>query len=104
MKVKCGSCGGTGVYVGFAEKEGASVVCSSCGGTGGREYTPPPEFTGRVTREGIKTVATHNHGITIAPGMDRGEISYEDFLAGKMPTNDDTLYERYTGEKDHVYE
>lgn len=104
MLVDCGSCGGTGVYVGFAEKDGASVVCSSCKGTGAREFTAPPPFSGRKRREGVKTVASKNHGIVIAPGMDKGEVSYEDFVAGTMPTNDAGLYERYTGKPERVYE
>ena len=33
-KCTCGSCKGTGVYKGFAEKEDLGVVCSSCNGTG----------------------------------------------------------------------
>jgi len=30
----CDSCKGTGLYVGFAEHDGAAIVCHHCGGTG----------------------------------------------------------------------
>lgn len=99
LHIECPSCGGTGVYVGFTEKNGASVVCSTCRGTGGvdREYVP---FTQRKVRTGIRTVVLRNHGIVLAPGMDLGEVTYEEFVAGKMPTDDSELYERITGKKE----
>lgn len=79
------------------------MICSECNGTGAREHVPTPPFKGRVRREGIRTVATRSHGIVIEPGIDLGEVSYEDFLAGKMPTDDATLYERYTGKQEQDY-
>lgn len=96
--VMCKACAGTGVYVGMGEKNGASIVCSRCRGSGAVEedYTP---FTTRYIRDGVKTVASRSHGIVIAPGTDRGEVSYEAFLAGQMPVDDDELYERVTGKK-----
>lgn len=96
LQVMCTACEGTGVYIGFAEKEGASVVCSCCRGKGWvmKSYTP---FTERRMREGVKTVASRNQGIVLAPGIDHGEITYEEFLAGKMPSDDKELYPRVTG-------
>jgi hypothetical protein len=34
IEIECSSCGGTGLYIGFAESEGAAVVCKMCDGTG----------------------------------------------------------------------
>ena len=63
---KCKSCKGTGLYVGFAEKEGAAVVCHSCKGTGEQkmrfEYE---EFQGRADRIGVTRVYQTNPGIGV---------------------------------------
>lgn len=96
LHVECSSCGGTGVYAGSAEQNGVAVVCSTCKGTGGvdKEFVL---FASRQRREGVKTVALRNHGVVLAPGLDQGEISYEAFLAGEMPTDDAGINERLTG-------
>lgn len=104
MLVDCKQCDGTGVYVGFAEKEGSAVVCYCCKGTGAVEFTAPPSFNGRKRRDGVKTVSFKNQGVVLAPGIDRGEVSYEAFLNGAMPTLDEGLYERTTGKKQRAWE
>jgi len=38
LDIVCQSCDGTGLYKGFAEKDGAAVVCSRCDGTGKEHY------------------------------------------------------------------
>lgn len=85
VKAECSSCGGTGVYVGFAEAKGTGVVCLNCDGTGERtiEYTP---FTGLKKREGVATVS-RSKGTFIAAGVGAygASVSYEDFLKGKRP-------------------
>jgi hypothetical protein len=87
MKVEseCGSCGGTGVYRGFAEPAGVGVVCLNCDGTGERtiEYTP---FTGLKKREGVRTVS-RSRGSFIATGVGAygSSVTYEEFLNGKRP-------------------
>ena len=42
LKAECGACKGTGLYSGFAEPIGTSVICIRCDGTGCAEivYTP----------------------------------------------------------------
>jgi hypothetical protein len=46
IKVMCPSCGGTGVYCGFAEPKGVGVVCVKCDGTGCADLSYEP-FTKR---------------------------------------------------------
>lgn len=40
----CKSCDGTGLYVGFAEKEGCAVICHYCKGTGGNGITRKEKY------------------------------------------------------------
>ena len=97
LDIECKSCGGTGVYIGFGENGGASVVCSTCKGTGCQnyefKYTP---FTKRKVRENVKRVfiTGYGYGLGVKPiTLDNGTfvdfskegVSYEDFLKGKMP-------------------
>jgi len=71
---KCESCKGTGLYVGFAEKDGAAVVCHDCKGTGCYhtkiEYD---DFEGRITRDDVERVYETNPGIGIGKGMEGGD-------------------------------
>jgi hypothetical protein len=83
---ECSACKGTGIYIGYAERDGFGVVCSLCKGTGKVEikYT---EFTGIKKAKNVKFVVLKNPGIGIG-GNDPekyGAISYTDFVKGKMP-------------------
>jgi len=78
----CANCEGTGIFVGFAEKDGAGVVCHSCDGTGCIHYVHEyEEFVQRkdVSRK-IKRVYQVNPGVGIE---ENDECSLEDF--GGMP-------------------
>ena len=82
---ECSACGGTGLYHGIAEPRGVAVVCLRCNGTGAVKiiYTP---FTGRRLRTDVQQVQL-SRGTLIFGGcgpMGRS-ISYEEFVAGKMP-------------------
>jgi hypothetical protein len=88
---ECRSCGGTGVYVGFTERDGFGVVCSTCRGTGcerlRQEWHP---FTGRRRCHDVTRVLKNNPGICTGSGRDGeftqedfGGIPYEDWLAGR---------------------
>lgn len=76
---QCGACGGTGLYVGLAERDGSAVVCHECRGTGchhfWRQYK---EFSGRRTRPGVVRVMRSNPGIVMGKGGDR-RYSLSDF-------------------------
>lgn len=91
---ECESCDGTGLYVGFAERDGAAVVCSRCGGTGKQKNKIKYKtFDKKKERKGIKRVFQTNPGIGIGQGHNRqtgekyrlsdfGGMSYEDWKSG----------------------
>ena len=85
VQTQCKSCGGTGIYHGFAEPHGVGVVCLNCGGTGcyQLEYTP---FEGRKHRYDISTVQRSRGSLLVTGvGPAGNAITYNDFLAGRMP-------------------
>lgn len=88
IKRECASCQGTGLYVGFAEHDGAAVVCYTCNGTGCEmlkiDVTP---FTDRKPRTGVLRVYRTNPGIGIGSGHgcrleDFGGIPYSEWTRG----------------------
>lgn len=85
IDVECGSCGGTGVYRGFAEPKGVGVVCLTCKGSGKVTLTYKP-FTGRKRCDNIQTIRlSAGSFIGTGVGPTGGSVSYQDFLSGKMP-------------------
>ena len=92
---ECEACKATGLYVGFAEKNGAAVVCRNCGGTGKQHVKfTYNDFEGRRSRKNIKRVFQVNPGIWIGTGETKaheklklkyfGGMPYEDWFAGKL--------------------
>ena len=85
VQAECSSCGGTGIYCGFAEAKGTGVVCLNCDGTGccTIEYTP---FSGIKKRSNVNTVY-RSRGTFIATGVGStgNGITYAEFLSGKRP-------------------
>lgn len=83
---KCVACGGTGLYVGMAERDGIAVVCSKCKGNGWRHVVVEYECTDkkRVHRDDISRVIECNPGICVYSkgGMNFGGMSYEDWNSG----------------------
>ena len=86
---QCQACGGTGLYVSMAERDGAAVVCYKCKGTGcfhfTHEYTP---FVHRREREDVTRVVQGNPGIVISGAIETyvGGQSFVDWKAGQpMP-------------------
>ncbi len=86
---QCKPCGATGVYVGFAEKDGAAVVCRTCNGSGNHhvkiEYD---DFDGKKIRKDIDRVYEANPGIAIGIGggyklEDFGGIPYSAWVRGE---------------------
>lgn len=88
---KCSDCKGTGLYVGFAEKDGAAVVCHTCKGTGCCHYVHEyEEFKSRSLRPGVLHVIEANPGIGVGKGTeanyslsDFGGMPYKDWLEGQ---------------------
>ena len=69
---ECKSCSGTGLYIGFAEKDGASVICNKCKGAGKQhQYFEYTEFTGRKDN----SKATHVFAVNPGIGVDNGKIT-----------------------------
>jgi hypothetical protein len=85
VRTKCGSCGGTGLYRGFAEPAG--VACLNCEGTGCRTIDYEP-FTARVDRTDVATVRL-SRGTFIGTGVGPagGSVTYDEFRRGKVPTS-----------------
>jgi len=95
--VKCGACDGTGIYVGFAEKDGIGVVCHRCDGKGEiknkYEFVATENFK-RKDREDIKLVLQYNPGMIVGVDSEKGldydswgGMSYEEWKKskGKFP-------------------
>ena len=103
LKIECKSCGGTGVYQGIGEMDGAGVVCYSCNGTGCQNYVFDYEkFTKRKTTRKVKRVFLSGYGycvgikpITLDSGIyvdfSKEGVSYKDFLNGKQPQHIKTM-------------
>jgi hypothetical protein len=84
IKAVCPSCGGTGLYSGFAEKPGYPVVCLNCGGTGCMEINYEP-FIERKIKKGVKGVSLSKGRFILTGVGGTGEVvSYDDFLKGKL--------------------
>jgi len=78
----CKSCGGTGLYQGMAEKDGAAVVCHTCNGTGCHTFSHRyEEFIQRKEKQGIQRVYQTNPGFVIGSGKTKEgkEFSLKDF-------------------------
>jgi len=89
IKEKCKACGGTGLYIGMAERDGAAIVCQKCKGTGCYEFIHQyEEFEKRIDRNDVKRVYEVNPGIVIGNGPnckleDFGGMPFKDWNQGK---------------------
>lgn len=80
VKEKCPSCNGTGVYIGFAERDGFGVVCSRCEGTGCREFIHEyEEFKEKKKTSKIKRILECNPGIGVGINSSDLVLNYESF-------------------------
>lgn len=90
VDAQCESCGGTGIYQGFAEHDGIGVVCRTCDGTGCQKievkYIP---FESKKSTRKIKWVLLVNPGISVGTSgsknlkpQDFGGMPYDDWAAG----------------------
>lgn len=92
LDIVCTSCKGTGLYVGFAEHDGAAVVCRGCKGTGCHHYVMNYTlFVCREVRNDVKRVYRINPGIGIGEGKEKqykledfGGMPYEEWACGKL--------------------
>jgi hypothetical protein len=84
---ECNYCGGTGLYIGSAERDGAAVVCNKCGGSG-KIHIEEKLFIGKKVASGVKRVYEKNPGFYIGTDSinkleDFGGLSYHDWINGK---------------------
>ena len=77
ITVECRTCKATGLYAGFAERDGAAVVCLECDGKGYKVLKGTP-FTERKKRCDIVRVFPLT-GIVVTPEI-KGGVTYEEFL------------------------
>jgi hypothetical protein len=86
VEAVCLSCGGTGLYHGFAEPPDTAVVCINCGGTGCHKisYTP---FVARKRRapDGVKYVQQSRGSFILSCGPVGTRITVREFYDGKLP-------------------
>ena len=82
IEQECPACNGTGLYIGYAERDGFAVQCYKCDGSGKYLFRHSYfNFTGRREKEGAKYVVKTNPGIFM--GLKNGEYSPDDF--GSIP-------------------
>lgn len=85
IKHECESCGGTGLYCGFAEPKGTAVICLTCGGRGWVE-SRFKEFTGRKKRAGVKSISRSRGSLlAVAVGAVGGSMTYAEFEKAIKP-------------------
>ena len=76
---KCKSCKGSGIYVGFAERDGAGVVCHRCDGKGFQNMKFDYEdFEERTVRDDVEQIFPHS-GYVVGPSI-QGGIPYKLWL------------------------
>ena len=79
IKTLCDSCGGTGLYSGFAEPKGVAVICKVCGGTGCELISYIP-FKKQKRKRNIHTVLLDDgFWFTRTSGEKIPEISAKEF-------------------------
>lgn len=77
VKIECGTCGGSGLYVGQLETEGTAVVCNMCDGNG---WIAMKGFKTRKPMKNIEMVMRYSGGRHVGK-----PISYREFRRGKLP-------------------
>lgn len=83
VEILCDSCGGSGVYNGMRGAGGFGIICLDCAGSGKQSAVP---FKARRILSDIRIVRIANYNeFSDRERGDQAEVSYEDFLAGKMP-------------------
>ncbi len=85
VECECRACGGTGLYVGMCERDGAAIICSPCKGTGKSKITYTPFEGRREPPEGVTRVFVTNPGIRLNPSETSGGVSLENWLLGADP-------------------
>jgi len=83
IQTECGSCGGSGLYCGFAEPKGTAVICHGCAGTGATTLRYK-KFTHRKRKRGVKRVLGDG-GLWFVRTKDAKTISFKEFCDAVPP-------------------
>lgn len=95
LDIVCQSCNGTGLYVGMAERDGASVVCYQCKGTGKYAYRFEYEpFDSRRPAPANVTRVHVNRGYVLSPSHPdcSGGVPVAEYEPGMTVPADERLY------------
>lgn len=77
---ECKSCQGTGLFVGYAEKNGAAVICNKCKGTGCEHFKKEfYSFVGKKQKSNVTHVYATNPGFRINPKTIEGGVTLEEW-------------------------
>lgn len=93
---ECPSCKGSGIYVGFAEKNGAGVKCHNCDKGKAHFKMKYKEFTRTKKRKDVTTVYARNLGYVLSPDVSSGGVPYEKYLK----EGEKTLYGKEQQQRD----
>lgn len=92
IETECSQCGGTGLYQGMAEKDGAAVECYICNGSGKKDIEIKYKlFNGRKIKENVNRVYKTAGGYCITDKdtenvkFSQYGISYQEWLDNKKP-------------------
>lgn len=95
LDIVCQSCDGTGLYVGRAERDGASVVCHRCTGSGKYAYRfeYEPFESRRPAPDGVTRVHVAR-GYVLSPQHPQcdGGVPVSDYEPGMAVPADESLY------------
>jgi hypothetical protein len=83
VEAECYACNGSGIFPDHYKERVIGVICRECGGSGKRiiRYIP---FVGRNVRDDVTEVRWAKRNFNNFDEWEAGgEISYEEFLAGK---------------------
>ncbi len=79
-KEECKSCQGTGLFVGYAEKNGAAVICYKCKGTGCENFEKEfYTFISQKEKDNITHVYATNPGIRLDPETIEGGVTLKEW-------------------------
>lgn len=91
LDIVCTACGGTGLYVGMGERNGAAVVCTRCQGTGKQAYSYEP-FTERQPAPASVTTVHVGRGYLIGNEPQEGGLPIEQWQPGAVVPADESSY------------
>lgn len=102
VAIECKACGGTGLYVGLAERDGTAVVCHTCKGTGESQVTYRPFVERQPAPKGVKRVhVAMGYVLSTKEPRCSGGVPLAEWTPGMAIPADEQLYcpYLYTGQE-----